>query len=137
MKHPFILLLLLLAPSGSLLAQNIAQDQIDFVNGFVNAVSSHNEKKVYRYLDKAYRKEQKAFLGSKQQLLDELFSGEDDGVFVTIPTREIIRIEIAEIVDDELGATYIFRVRDTEHDILASLYLKKGTNYFGFEGARG
>lgn len=140
MKHLITALLFVLVPVSSLFAQEIPQEQIDFVNEFVDAVTSHNDKKIYKCLDKAYRKEQGKFVGSREQLLNELFSGTEVGgsTFVTMKIDDILRIEVAEVEGGEGGNyTYIFRVRDGSNDILAELYLIKKGNKFGFEGARG
>jgi len=140
MKHLIFIGTLFLLPCFSN-AQDITDDQIAFVNSFVAAAKEHNYKGVYRHLDKTYRKEQKKFLkGNKNQLLDELFAGTgiDDPNFTVIPIAEILRIEIAEVMElDNGNFTYIFRVQDTEHDILAPLELVKKGKRYGFVGAVG
>ncbi|MCR9173581.1 MAG: hypothetical protein NXI10_13855 [bacterium] len=124
-----------------LLAQEISEKQKSFVNKFVKAVDANNVRKVYTFLDTKYRNEQRRFLGGdKEQLVNELFSGNEMGgnAFVVIPVTEVVRIEIAEIEENEDGSfVYIFRVRDTEHDILAPLTLQKKGRRFGFVGAVG
>ncbi len=140
MKQLIFIGVLFLFPFGSN-AQDISEDQIAFVNNFVAAAQEHNYKKVFKHLDKSYRKEQKKFLkGNKTQLMDELFGGtEIDGdKYIGIPISEIIKIEVAEVESMEDGSyTYIFRVRDANHDILASLTLVKKGKRFGFVGAVG
>lgn len=124
-----------------LYAQNISEKQVSFVNKFVAAVDNNDVKKTYTFLDTKYRKEQTRFLnGNKEQLVNELFSGTgmDDDTFVVIPVTEVLRIEVAEIEPNEDGSfVYIFRVRDSEHDILASLTLIKKGRRFSFVGAVG
>lgn len=140
MKQLIFIAILFLTP-GFINAQEISEEQIAFVNSFVAAAKEHRYKKVYRHLDKSYRKEQKKFLkGNKQQLLDELFAGTgiDDLDFAVIPISEILRLEVAEVQElDNGNYTYIFRVQDADHDILASLELVKKGKHFGFVGAVG
>lgn len=137
----FLVISILFLFSGLSKAQEIPKDQINFVNNFVAAAQKHDYKKVYKHLDKTYRKEQKKFLkGDKNQLIDELFSGttEIDNNFVTIPLSEIIKIEVAEVMPNNDGSfVYIFRVRDTENDIMTSIQLNKKGKHFGFVGAVG
>lgn len=140
MKHLIFIGILFLLPAFAN-AQELSQDQIDFVNGFVTAVSEHNYKKVYKHLDKSYRKEQKRFLGgNKEQLIDELFSG--NGIvseeFAVISVSEVLKIEVAEVMPNDDGSyEYVFRVRDANHDIMAYLHLNKKGKRFGFVGAVG
>jgi hypothetical protein len=138
MKHFVFIALFLVLPTFSW-AQDISGDQIKFVNQFKGAIMDHNVNKVYRFLDKDYRKSQRKFLqGDKAQLLNELFSGSDNETYVTIPIQEILKFEVAEIAENEDGSfTYIFRVRDVEHDILSYLQLVKKGKKFGFVGAVG
>ncbi|XOV67501.1 MAG: hypothetical protein ACFHU9_17945 [Fluviicola sp.] len=140
MKQILFLGILLLLPGFSK-AQDISDKQIEFVNTFVAAAKAHQYNKVYRLLDKSYRKEQRKFLkGKKKQLLDELFAGTgiDAPNFSVIPISEIIRIEVAEVIAmDNDNYTYIFRVQDVDHDILVSLELVKTGNRYGFVGAVG
>lgn len=134
-----ILVILLFALPSFVWAQDVSDDQIKFVNQFKDAVMDHNLNKVYRFLDKDYRKEQRKFLGGdKEQLLNELFSGNDNELFLSIPIQEILKIEVAEVVKNEDGSyDYIFRIRDADHDILAYLLLVKKGKRFGFVGAVG
>lgn len=120
-------------------AQELDQRQIQFVNQFVKAVESHHWKKVYRCLDRDYRKEQTKFLsGNKEQLVNELFGGMDDSEFVVIPVNEVLKCEVAEVEQNSDGLyNYIFRIRDTKHDIYASLQLVKKGRRYGFVGASG
>lgn len=138
MKH-LILLGVLFLFSGQSYGQNISDDQIQFANRFVAAVKDHDYKLIYRHLDKKYRKQQSKFLsGGRTQLIDELFSGDNNGEFVTMQATDIIRIEIAEVIAlDNGNFTYIFRVRNGVHDILAPLELVKNRKRFGFVGAVG
>ena len=70
MKQLLFIAVLLLLPFVSN-SQEFPEAQIDFVNSFIEAVQEHDYKKVYRHLDKKYRKEQKKFLGgNKKQLID-------------------------------------------------------------------
>lgn len=123
-------------------SQTIPNDQIEFVNEFVDAVESHNSKKVLKLLDKTYRKEQLGFLnGNKDQLVNELFGGvdqtTDEYTYVNTVFSDILKIEVAEIIPlKEGGFNYIFRIRDSEHDILKSLLLVVKPK-FGFVGSRG
>jgi len=113
---------------------------VKFVNTFLEVVHTHNRKKVIKMMDKKYRKEQIAFLkGNTEQFVNELFSGEDllTGDYINIKFANILKIEVAEVIAlKEGGFTYIFRIRDGEHDILSSLFLV-ATGKFGFVGAVG
>lgn len=140
MKQLIFISILFLLPLASR-AQEISDDQINFVNDFAAACKNHDYKKVYKHLDKSYRKKQRKFLkGNKTQLMDELLGGTgiDDDEFVVIPISEIIKIEVAEVMETEDGSfEYVFRVRDAKHDILAYLHLEKKGKRFGFVGAVG
>ncbi len=139
MKHISLVLFALFIFVTPAIAQEDNQDRIDFANDFAAAVKEHNNKEIFKHLDKIYRKEQTKFLGgNKTQLLNELFSGMDGDTFVSMSIDAITKIEIAEVMEEADGNfTYIFRIRDGEHDILASLLLKKNKKKWGFEGARG
>lgn len=130
---------LLLAGFSDAQSQDLSEKQIAFANRFVAAVQDHNYKKVYKCLDKAYRKEQSKFLGDKIQLMDELLSGADGDSYIVMKITDITKIEIAEVISLKgyEGTTYIFRIRDGSHDVLASLLLKKIGKKFGFVGALG
>jgi len=119
--------------------QEIDDAQIEFVNRFKAAVLEHKTQKVFKFLDKEYRKEQLKFLnGNKEQLVNELFGGMDSDKYKTIKIAEILKIEVAEVVQNEDGSyDYIFRVRDANSDILASLLLVKKGKKYGFVGASG
>ena len=108
---------------------------------FLKYSISHNNKKIFKLLDKTYRKEQLTFLkGNKTQLIDDLFSGMDidNENFINMGLENILKIEVAEVIKNKDNTyKYIFRVRDSEHDILFSLPLKKTKNKYGFIGAMG
>lgn len=91
-------------------------------------------------MDKAYRTAQLTLLdGNTEQFVNELFGGIDlfTEEFVGIQFENILRIEIAEIIDLENGSfEYIFRLRDGKVDFLSSLKLV-GTKKLGFVGAVG
>ena len=143
MKTRNLLLILGLMISLGSRAQEISQKQIDFANAFIEAVSSHNQKKVIKMMDKEYRKEQLANLkGNKKQFVDELFGGEDmkdPSIYANIKLENVIKIEIAEVIPLKSGNkyNYIFRVRDSQFDILTTLILKKRGKKFGFIGSFG
>lgn len=139
MKHHLFPLILLLLCSTTLKAQELDQERLDFANKFVAEVQAHNSKKILKCLDKTYRKEQTEFLGGNtQQLLNELFSGEDGKQYVTIPMDAILKIEIAEVTEKGPNSYgYIFKVSDGRHEIFAWLELKKVKNKWGFVGAVG
>lgn len=137
MKKSLFILLLLFAVQH-VRAQSEAQHE--FVRSFVENVSQHNSKAVMMQMEKSYRKAQLAFLdGNTEQFLDELLNGTDIGTMEWVGIRfvEILRIEVAEVVELEDGNfEYIFRVRTSNADILSRLLLHVGKK-FGFEGARG
>jgi hypothetical protein len=120
--------------------QEVSDKQVKFVNTFLDVVHSHNGKKTIKMMDKKYRKDQLAFLkGNTEQFLNELFSGEDllSGEYVSIEFANILKIEVAEVIAlKEGGFTYIFRIRDGQHDILSSLFLV-ATGKLGLVGASG
>lgn len=133
----FFVFTLLISPTT--FAQEISPDQIAFVRNFTKAVQDNRTRKILSFLDKDYRKTQSKFLdGAKEQLLNELFNGKSNGVFVGIPITEILKIEVAEIQQEKDGSyAYIFRVRSANHDIVSSLQLIKKGRRFGFVGASG
>ena len=122
-------------------SQEISAKQISFVNQFMSAVETHNMNAVLKMTDKTYRKEQLKFLeGRNEQFINELFGGVDLFTDKYVNTRfaEILKIEVSEIVPQEDGYfEYIFRIRDSEHDLMKSLLLKKTKNKFGFIGSMG
>ena len=139
MKIAFVVLLVSWIQSS--LAQEISEKQQAFVQKFIVAVESHSIPKVLKLTDETYRKEQLTFLkGRKEQFVDELFGGTDQGTndWINVKFQEIQRIEVAEVSAMENGDfEYIFRIRDGEHDILNSLLLTKSKKKFGFVGATG
>ncbi|MFT6922275.1 MAG: hypothetical protein ACJA1C_001277 [Crocinitomicaceae bacterium] len=124
-------------------AQEISNKQIAFANKFVTAVADHSEKKTMKYLDKTYRKAQLAFLeGNKDQLVNELFGGQDlsdKDKYLNFKISEITQIEIIEVISlkGTSDCTYIFKLKRGDQEILASLLLKVNGKKFGFEGAMG
>ena len=81
--------------------QEIDAKQIDFINQFSEAVSSHNQSKVIKCTDKDYRNEQIDFLGgNKKQFVDELFGGFDiqSGEYINLQLEEIELIHVIEAV---------------------------------------
>ena len=91
-------------------------------------------------MDKTYRKEQMAFLGgNEEQFVNELFGGTDilTDNWINIQFKNILKIEVAEVIAlDDGSFTYVFRVRDSEHDLLTTLLLLKNKK-MGLEGAWG
>lgn len=141
MKTLFIILFIAGIFSVNSIGQEISENQISFVNKFIDAVESHDMNVVLKMTDKQYRKEQLKFLeGRKEQFINELFGGYDlmNDNFVNTRFANILKIEVAEIIPQENGYfEYIFRIRDGEHDITCSLLLKNVKNKFGFIGAVG
>lgn len=141
MKTLFFILFISGGLSIDCFAQEISKKQIEFVNGFIAAVESHNMNAVIKMTDKEYRKEQLKFLeGRKEQFINELFGGVDLMTDKYVNTRfaDILKIEVAEIIPQENGYfEYIFRIRDGEHDLTKSLLLKTTKNKFGFIGSMG
>ncbi|MDX2361665.1 MAG: hypothetical protein QNK23_12730 [Crocinitomicaceae bacterium] len=135
-----LLIFIALAVTLQCNAQEISPKQQKFIKGFVEAVKSHKVNKVLRFMDKTYKKEQLAFLGgNKEQFVNELFGGTDilTDQWVNIQLKNILKIEIAEVIALKDGSyTYIFRIWDSEHDILTSLLLLKNKK-MGIEGAWG
>lgn len=133
-----IIAILLLIPVASLRAQDELTEVQKFANSFIEAVAEHDYKKVWKHLDKTYRKQQSKFLaGNKKRMMDELFSGEDGKKWVTIDIEEVTKIEIAEVEENEDGTFYyVFRVRTTKYDVYSGLILKTIPK-LGFEGASG
>jgi len=135
----FILLIALIS-SFQCQAQEISPKQQKFIAGFVKAVKSHKIKKVLKFMDKTYRKEQMAFLGgNEEQFVNELFGGTDilTDNWINIQFKNILKIEVAEVIAlDDGSFTYVFRVRDSEHDLLTTLLLLKNKK-MGLEGAWG
>jgi len=140
MKHITLLFLFIALGFGSQ-AQEVDLKAIDFVNKFYKAVVSHNQKKVIKCMDKAYRKEQIAFLdGNKEQFVNELFGGSDisSGKWVNLKLNEIDNIEIQDVFErGENEWEYVFHAKSGETIIEVSLTLRKTGKKFGFVGAVG
>ncbi|MFT6983814.1 MAG: hypothetical protein ACJAUD_002594 [Crocinitomicaceae bacterium] len=142
-SRSLILILSFLVISTTGFSQDISDKQIAFANEFVAAVADHSEKKTMKYLDKTYKKEQLEFLkGNKEQLVNELFGGQDlsdTDKYLNFKISEITKIEIVEVIQLKATTecTYIFKLMRGEQEILSSLRLKVNGKKFGFEGARG
>lgn len=127
----------------NVISQEIPEQQDKFVNKFVDAVASNTPKKIYKCLDKKYRAEQLENLeGDKQQLIDELFGGEQIGnssEYVNIKIEEITKIEIAEAIPLKSGNkfNYIFRIRTAKNDVYCSIMLVRRGKKYGFVGSLG
>lgn len=141
MKQTMLLFfLLILTSTGSSFGQEIAEKQVKFANSFIQSVSDHNSKSILKHLEKNYKKEQLEFLGGRtEQFINELFGGVDisSDDYINIKYKNIIRIEIAEVIEEQDGYTYVFRIRDGKHDVLSSLFLVKKGKKYGFIGAVG
>ena len=136
-------LLLFLIVSFNSFGQEISEKQHEHIRAFVHAVENHSVKKVIKLMNKTYKKEQLAFLkGNKDQFVSELFGGTDftsnSEDYINIVFSEITKIEVAEVIALKKGGyTYIFRIRDGNHDILSSLRLVKEGRKYGFIGSVG
>lgn len=124
--------------------QEISEKQQKHIHKFVHAVETHSVKKIIKLMNKSYKKEQLAFLnGNKEQFVSELFGGSEidseEEDYINIVFSEIIKIEVAEVITLKGGEgyTYIFRIRDSQHDVFSSLRLIKSGNKYGFVGAVG
>ncbi len=140
MKYIVSLILFVGLGSGAQ-AQEIDMKRIDFVNSFYKAVTSHNQKKIIKHLDKNYRKEQLAFLkGNKEQFVNELFGGTDINTneWVNLKLNEIDNIEIQDVFDrGENEWEYVFHVTSGEKVLKVPLTLKQTGKKLGFVGAVG
>ena len=144
MKSRYLILILsFLIISIHGFSKDIGDKQIAFANEFAAAVADHSEKKTMKYLDKTYRKAQLEFLeGNKDQLVNELFGGQDlsdKDKYLNFMISEITKIEIIEVISlkGTSDCTYIFKLKRGDQEILASLRLKVNGKKFGFEGAMG
>jgi hypothetical protein len=80
--------------------------------------------------------------GNKDQLVNELFGGQDlsdKDKYLNFMISEITKIEIIEVISlkGTSDCTYIFKLKRGDQEILASLRLKVNGKKFGFEGAMG
>ncbi|MBL1280745.1 MAG: hypothetical protein COA33_010750 [Fluviicola sp.] len=143
MKLLFLFQLSFLFVASSCFSQEekIADAQQKYIKQFQEAVMSHSEKKVFKLLDKAYRKEQLKFLqGNRTQLVDEMFGGSDmeTNDFRNIKLANILKIEVAEVIHEKNGMfKYIFRIKTSDFEIFTSLSLNKKGKKYGFTGAFG
>lgn len=140
MKH-LVTFLLFIGLGWSAQAQEIDMKRIDFVNSFYKAVTSHNQKKVIKHMEKAYRKEQIDFLkGNKEQFVNELFGGTDINTneWVNLKLNEIDNIEIQDVFDrGENEWEYVFHVTSGEKVLKVPLILKQTGKKLGFVGTVG
>ena len=144
MKSRYLILILsFLVISTHGFSKDIGDKQIAFANEFAAAVADHSEKKTMKYLDKKYKKEQLEFLkGNKEQLVNELFGGQelsDIEKYLNFKISEITKIEIVEIIQlkARTECTYIFKLMRSDQETLSSLRLKVNGKKFGFESVRG
>ena len=137
MKKAFLLFVLLVTVQ---LVSAQSEAQHTFIHSFLENVTQHQDQAIINQMEKSYRKEQLKFLGGNTaQFLNELLSGTDinSGEWTNIQFDDILRIEVAEVVEQADGNfEYIFRIRTESADLLCSLLLHVGKR-FGFEGARG
>lgn len=141
MRNLQLLIIALFVTFSSSFGQEISKKQHKHIAKFISAVQNHSEKKVFKLLDKEYRKAQLTFLeGRKTQLIDDLFSGSeiDSEKFVNGELKNILKIETAEVIANKDGSyKYIFRIRDGSSDFLIVLSLTKNKKKYGFVGAMG
>ncbi len=127
--------------SLSISAQEISPKQHKTIRKFKEYTINHNEKGIFKLLEKNYRGEQLDFLkGNRKQLIDELYSGPDlsDNSYVNSHLDAIIKIEVAEVeqINNETWE-YVFRIRDESHDFFMNIQLVKVKNKYKFVGAVG
>lgn len=127
--------------SLSLSAQEISPKQHKTIRKFKEYTINHNEKGIFKLLEKSYRDEQLDFLkGNRKQLVDELFTGPDlsDNSYVNSHLEAILKIEVAEVeqIDDHTWE-YVFRLKDESHDFFIHIQLIKMKNKYKFIGAVG
>ena len=124
-------------------SQNLRMEHSDVVSKLLTSVTDHNEKGILNSLDADYKKEQLEFLeGNKEQLVNELFSGQDisdSDKYLNFKISDITRIELMDVIElkGNAGFTYIFKVWSGDKAILSTLKLKANGKKFGFEGGRG
>lgn len=140
MKKIILLFCICMLSSTTSFSQNIPQEHTKVVNTLLSSVMEHNSKGILKALDKAYKKEQLAFLkGNKEQFLNELFGGEDleTGDYQNPKLNDITSIEIINVIKlKEGGYTYIFKVSTVSYSIYSTLYLSVDKK-LGFIGAIG
>jgi len=124
-------------------SQDVSVKQEAFVNKFIATVASNSEKKTLKFLDKAYKKEQLENLnGDKEQLVNELFGGQDladTDTYLNIKISEITNIEVVQVIKlkESNQYTYIFKVHKGDQKIHSSLRLKIKGKKYGFVGSLG
>ncbi len=122
-------------------AQEHDMKRIAFANYFCKAVAEHDQNKVIKLTDKAYRTEQIKFLdGNKSQFVNEFFGGFEINTneYINLRLEDIEQIEIVELIDEGGGyLDYIFHISSRGSTIERMLILRKTGNKFGFIGSQG
>lgn len=112
-----------------------------FVNDFVFAVKAHDYDEAYNHLEKSYRKEQEKFLGSRKQLVDEMFGGFNElGDWMNTELNSIIEIWMMEYERLENDSYVLYFEVELERYILTvelNLQTGKKKKKWGFVGAMG
>lgn len=137
-------------------ANGQTQERIDlqrqkFVNDFMDAVMHHQSRKVLKFIDNDYKKEQlqEILNGNKKKFLNEMFSGDDQEYrhFVTVEFKNIQEILILRIEESSTPGeyNYWFTVEaelEGEYRYISCILLLKEKNkgkktLYGFIGALG
>lgn len=120
----------------------VSDDLISFMDKFNKAVIAHDEKLIFKMLDKTYRREQLKFLqGNKKQLIDELFSGNNEaGEWTNLNVSEITQCWMYnnELLED--GNYSIWLELELENNIISVellVQINKNPKKWGIVGARG
>lgn len=123
-------------------AQAINNDLAAFVDQFNKAVNAHDDKAIFRLLEKKYRKKQLKFLkGNKEQLINELFGGSNEaGVWRNSKLEEITYCWMydQELMED--GNYRIWLEVELENNIVSvELIVQTNTKFkkWGIVGAQG
>ena len=124
------------------LAQQLDKEGLEFITSFVDAVRDHDQKKVMKYLDKKYRKEQINFLGgNKEQFINELFAGANEaGTFMTPDFNSIIsfsQIDVKEISGEIPTYEVGFEVDIPDYILYSTLILVRKKKKYVLIGAVG
>lgn len=138
MKYLFMLFLFFI--SGSLLSQNSEEERLMFVNTFIDAVKTHDQKAILKHIDKSYKKEQlKLLKGNKSQFINELFSGINE--MEEYKTPELSDIMNVELIDmkaiDDTNYNCAFEVETGDNVLYVELVLSLNKKKLGFVGAVG
>jgi hypothetical protein len=140
----WLLFVLTIAFQPVLHAQNLPE-VLPILSGFDQAVERHSLKKVMKFIDADYKLDQhdKMLQGNTSQFINELLSGYSqptDGDFIAIHYRDILQVDLYEMVDLYESNQVVWKILLTDGRIIYTtmwIKLNQKTGQYGIVGPVG